>query len=258
LGASIGRALGSALLILLFTLLPRSLQAREIPALVARAQDQAGLLSPTLRRRIDAQLLAYEQKTGHQLILLTLPSLEGDPLEDFTIHVLESWKLGNKDRDDGLLLFIAVAERKIRIEVGQGLEGDVTDAVSSRIINEIIQPAFRRGDMEGGIVQGLKALMAATGAPDIPLPATQGGTRTQQRRDVGFPPLGFIVVLIVLALMGSGRGRRGGWGAAPMMFGGRRGGFGGFGGGGFGGGGGGSPPRGGGGGFSGGGSSRGW
>jgi uncharacterized protein len=211
-----------------------------------------------LRRRIDAQLLAYEQKTGHQLILLTLPSLEGDPLEDFTIHVMESWKLGNKDRDDGLLLFIAVAERKIRIEVGQGLEGDVTDAVSSRIINEIIQPAFRRGDMEGGIVQGLKALMAATGAPDIPLPATQGGTRTQQRRDVGFPPLGFIVVLIVLALMGSGRGRRGGWGAAPMMFGGRRGGFGGFGGGGFGGGGGGSPPRGGGGGFSGGGASGGW
>ncbi len=258
MGASIGRALGSALLILLFTLLPRSLQAREIPALVARAQDQAGLLSPTLRRRIDAQLLAYEQKTGHQLILLTLPSLEGDPLEDFTIHVMESWKLGNKDRDDGLLLFIAVAERKIRIEVGQGLEGDVTDAVSSRIINEIIQPAFRRGDMEGGIVQGLKALMAATGAPDIPLPATQGGTRTQQRRDVGFPPLGFIVVLIVLALMGSGRGRRGGWGAAPMMFGGRRGGFGGFGGGGFGGGGGGSPPRGGGGGFSGGGASGGW
>lgn len=192
--------------------------------------------------------------------MLTLPSLEGEPLEDFTIHVMESWKLGNKDRDDGLLLFIAVAERKIRIEVGQGLEGEVTDAVSSRIISEIMQPAFRRGDMEGGILQGLKALMAATGAPDMALPAAQG-TRAQ-RRDVGFPPLGFIVVLIVLALMGSGRGRRGGWGwaAAPMMFGGRRGGFGGggFGGGGFGGGGGGSPPRGGGGGFSGGGASGGW
>jgi uncharacterized protein len=257
---SFGRALSTALAVLLFTLLPCSVGAREVPALVARAQDQAGLLSPALRRRVDAQLLAYEQKTGHQLILLTLPSLEGDPLEDFTIHVMESWKLGNKDRDDGLLLFVAVAERKIRIEVGQGLEGDVTDAVSSRIINEIMQPAFRRGDMEGGIVQGLKALMTATGAPDIPLPATPGA-RTQ-RRDVGFPPLGFIVVMIVLALLGSGRGRRGGWGwgAAPMMFGGRRGGFGGggFGGGGFGGGGGGSPPRGGGGGFSGGGASGGW
>jgi uncharacterized protein len=249
--------------VLLFALLPRSAQAREIPALVARAQDQAGLLSPSLRTRVDAQLLAYEQKTGHQLILLTLPSLEGEPLEDFTIHVMESWKLGNKDRDDGLLLFVAVAERKIRIEVGQGLEGDVTDAVSSRIINETMKPAFQRGDMEGGIVQGLAALMAATGAPDIPLPATQG--RRVQHRQVGGSPLGFIVVLILLALFGSGRGRRGGWGwgAAPILFGGRRGGFGGgsfggFGGGGFGGGGGGSPPRGGGGGFSGGGASGGW
>ncbi|HEU4583764.1 MAG TPA: TPM domain-containing protein [Polyangiaceae bacterium] len=239
---------------MLFALLPRSAQAREIPALVARAQDQAGLLSPSLRARVDAQLLAYEQKTGHQLVLLTLPSLEGEPLEDFTIHVMESWKLGNKDRDDGLLLFVAVAERKIRIEVGQGLEGDVTDALSSRIINETIKPAFQRGDMEGGIVRGLQALMAATGAPDIALPATQG--RRVQRRDVGGSPLGFLVLLVVLALLGSGRGRRGGWGwaAAPMMFGGRRGGFGG----GFGGGGGGSPPRGGGGGFSGGGASGGW
>jgi uncharacterized protein len=240
--------------------LPRPLLARSIPALVARAQDEAGLLSPALRQRVDAQLSAYERQTGHQLVLLTVPSLDGQPLEDFTIQVMEAWKLGNEARDDGLLLFIAVAERKIRIEVGQGLEGEVTDAVSSRIINDIIQPAFRSGDMEGGIVQGLKALMAATGAPDIPLsaaPRAQG-----QRRSVGAPPLGLIVVLILLVL-GAGRGRRGGglgWALAPMFFGGRRGGFGGgFGGGGFGGGGGSSsPPRGGGGGFSGGGASGGW
>jgi uncharacterized protein len=244
--------------------LPRPLQARSIPAFVARAQDEAGLLSPGLRQRVDAQLGAYERQTGHQLVLLTVPSLDGQALEDFTIRVMEAWKLGNEARDDGLLLFIALAERKIRIEVGQGLEGEVTDAVSSRIINEVIQPAFRGGDMAGGIVQGLKALMAATGAPDIPLsaaPRAQG-----QRRSVGGAPLGLIVVLILLFL-GSGRGRRGGlaWVAAPMLFGGRRGGFGGgfggggFGGGGFGGGGGSSsPPQGGGGGFSGGGASGGW
>jgi uncharacterized protein len=241
--------------------------------LVARAQDEAGLLSPALRQRVDAQLMAYEQQTGHQLVLLTVPSLDGQPIEDFTIHLMEAWKLGDKTRDDGLLLCVAVAEHRIRIEVGQGLEGDVTDAVSSRIINEIMQPAFRRGDMEGGIIQGLKALMVATGAPDIALPETHGARRPQ--RSVGGSPLGLIVILILVALT-VGRGRRGGggfggggwgWAAAPLLFGGRRGGFGGggFGGGGFGGGGGGfggggsgSPPSGGGGGFSGGGASGGW
>jgi uncharacterized protein len=240
-------------------------EARSIPPFLSRVQDEAGLLSPAVRQRLDTQLTVYEQRTGHQLALLTVPSLEGQPLEDFTIRVVEAWKLGNQDRDDGLLLFVSVADRKIRIEVGQGLEGDVTDAVSSRIINDVIQPAFRSGDMEGGIVQGLKALMAATGAPDIALPETHGAKR--QRRSVGTPPLGLIAILIIVALS-AGRGRRrgggGGWGwaVAPLLFGGRRGGFGGGGfgggGGGFGGGGGSSPPRGGGGGFSGGGASGGW
>jgi uncharacterized protein len=245
---------------------PRTLEARDIPPFLARVQDEAGLLSPAVRQRLDGQLLAYQQQTGHQLVVLTLPSLEGEALEDFTIRVMEAWKLGDAQRDDGLLLFVSVAERHLRIEVGHGLEGDLTDAASSRIINDVIRPAFRRGEMEAGIVEGVKAILAATGAPDLPLPAAYQDQR--RRRSVGVSPI-WLIVFVVLLLLGSGRGgprRRGwGWGAAPLLFGGRRSGFGGggfggggFGGGGFGGGGGSSPPRGGGGSFGGGGASGSW
>src|SRR6185295_14384373 len=123
------RVLCAALLVGLFALAGR-VEARAIPAHTGRVQDEAGLLSPVLRQRVSAWLLAYQQQTGHQLELLTVHSLEGDVLEDFTIRVVEAWKLGNQERDDGLLLFVAEAEHQIRIEVSHGLEGDLTDVVS--------------------------------------------------------------------------------------------------------------------------------
>jgi uncharacterized protein len=234
-------------LLALSAVLPGSALARDIPALRGPVNDYAGVLSVELRSRVEAQLLAYKQQTGHELALLTVPSLDGDAIEEFSIRVMEAWKLGDEARDDAALLLVAMADRKLRIEVNYGLEGELTDATSARIIREIITPEFKRGDPEAGIVAGLSAIMAATGGQGIPLPErpVQRSQRSQ-RRSVGFPPL-LLLALFVLPFLLGGRGGRGGrgrsWGAAPLFFGGGFGGGSGFGGGrsggGFGGGGGG-------------------
>lgn len=246
------------LLLLLVALLtaPSSVSARAVPPLTARVQDEAELLSPALRQRIDGMLFAYQQQTGHQLAVLTVRSLEGDSLEEFSVRVVEAWQLGDKQRDDGVLLLVAVAERKLRIEVGYGLEGELPDVVASRIIREVITPAFRRGEPEAGILAGLQAIMQATGGGNIPVPEA-AVPRQRSRAREGEPPGGFILLVLVgmalLALLGGGRGGRSAvWAAAPFLLGGHRGSRGG----GFGGGGGGF--RGGGGGFGGGGASGDW
>jgi uncharacterized protein len=255
--------LAAVVLAAVLLVLPGLAQARTVPPLTGRVQDEAALLSPDARQRIDGMLFAYQQQTGHQLALLTVPSLEGDSLEEFSIRVVEAWQLGDKQRDDGVLLLVSVAERKLRIEVGYGLEGELPDATSSRIIRDVITPAFRRGEPDVGIVAGLQAIMAATGGKDVPIPAELPRQRARARRGEEAPGGFVLVVLVGLAvMMFLGRGGRGGrsavWAAAPFLLGGRRGGFGG---GGFGGGGGsrgGGGFGGGGGGFGGGGASGGW
>jgi uncharacterized protein len=247
------RVLGLLLVVLLAA---PAMAARAVPPLTGRVQDEAGLLSPALRERIDGMLFAYQQQTGHQLALLTVRSLEGDSLEEFSIRVVEAWQLGDAQRDDGVLLLVAVAERKLRIEVGYGLEGDLPDATASRIIRDVITPAFRRGEPEAGIVGGLQAIMQATGGGNIAVP--EGAVPRQRGRARGSEPPGgssllLLVGVLLLVLLGGGRGGRSAvWAAAPFLLGGHRGhrgGFGGGGGGGF---------RGGGGGFGGGGASGDW
>lgn len=225
-----------------------SAHALEVPPLEGRVNDRAGVLPPDVRRDLEARLAAYESKTGHQLAVLIIRTLEGDPVEDFTLRVVEAWKLGRKDRDDGMLLFIAVDDRRLRIEVGYGLEGDLPDATAGRIIREVIVPAFRQGQLAQGITRAVEAMMAATGGEGEPLPPERVQTR---RRSEGLPP--YLLLLVVLLLF-IGGGRRGGGAfvaGALMGMGGR----GGRSGGGFGGGGG---FRGGGGGFGGGGASGSW
>ncbi|MEY4546163.1 MAG: hypothetical protein RL685_2358 [Pseudomonadota bacterium] len=251
--------LRAPLFLLVVTLLvgPGLAQARTVPPLTGRVQDEAALLSPEARQRIDGMLFAYQQQTGHQLALLTVRSLEGDALEEFSLRVVEAWQLGDKQRDDGVLLLVSVAERKLRIEVGYGLEGELPDATTSRIIRDIITPAFRRGDPDAGIVAGLQAIMAATGGKDVAIPAELPRQRSRARD--GEAPGGIVLLLLLglVVMMFLGRGGRGGrsaaWGAVPFLLGGRSGG--GFGGGGSRGGGG---FGGGGGGFGGGGASGDW
>jgi uncharacterized protein len=175
----------AVLLGLLGLLLPRSALALEVPPLQGRVVDLANVLSPQMKRQLEAQLEGYESGTGHQLAVLTVPSLEGEPLEDYTIRVVENWKLGKKGKDDGVLLFIAVAERRIRIEVGYGLEGDVPDVLVSRIIREVMVPAIRQNDLGFGITRAVSAITAATGGQGVVLPPprrTRGHDPARHRR----------------------------------------------------------------------------
>lgn len=239
-----------------------SLTALDVPKLQGRVNDYAGVISAAEERTIENRLETLERSNGVQLAVLTVPSLEGDSLEGFTIRVAEEWQLGQKGEDNGILLFLAYQEKKIRIEVGYGLEGTLTDAKSGYIIREQMAPEFRSGDFAGGIE---KAVIAIAGVVDGSADITQKTMQQSESRSssVGIP-FNFIIFLIILVLSSlSRRGRRRG-GLWNLLFWssilggrGRGGGFGSGGGGGFSGGGGGGF-SGGGGSFGGGGSSGGW
>ena len=149
------------LLIPLLLVLVSAAWALDVPYLSGHVNDNAHLLSASAVTELEQRLSSYEDSTSNQIVLLTLPSLEGEVLEDYSMQVVETWKLGQKGIDNGILLLIARDDRKMRIEVGYGLEGSVTDAASSYIINQIITPLFRQGEFEEGIRAGLLALMEA-------------------------------------------------------------------------------------------------
>jgi len=132
--------------------------ALDVPFLAGRVNDGAGLLSGDERERLEATLAEIERSTGAQVAILTLESLEGEPIEDFSMRVAETWKLGRKDADDGVLIVVAKAERRMRIEVGYGLEATLTDAVASRIIDQTMRPRFRAGDFAGGLEGAVDAV----------------------------------------------------------------------------------------------------
>ncbi len=289
--------MASCWLICLCALLVSALPATalDVPALKNRVNDYAHLLSPATISQLDNALGHFEQQESTQIVVLTVPSLEGDSLDDFSMRVAEKWKIGRKGLDNGAILLIAKQERKLRIEVGYGLEGKLTDLVSGRIIRNIILPRFKQGNFDQGVQDGVAAMMAAVkgefhveagrpgrGRTDNPLGAIGPlaiffgflGMILNKKTvaagvvgAIGSPLLGMFFLgfswatLLVLAIVGF----FGGFAAsAVMMSGGRGGGFflgpggGGFGGG-FGDGGGGFGGfSGGGGGFGGGGASGGW
>ena len=142
--------------------LPSMVQALAVPALQGYVNDYAGMISPTLRDRLEGELKAFEQSDSTQLVLLTIPSLEGEPIETFSIKVGETWKIGQKNKDNGIIVVVAKQERKIRIEVGRGLEGRLTDLLAGRIVDLVITPRFKRGDFDGGFQAGISALIDAT------------------------------------------------------------------------------------------------
>lgn len=133
--------------------------ALDVPLLTGRIVDNAHLLPAGLAASLSAELAAHEARTSNQVALLTLPSLEGEPLEEFSHRVATTWKLGQKGTDNGVLVLVVPGERKVRIEVGYGLEGTLTDLKSSRIIREEMVPRFRSGDFAGGIFAGVKAVL---------------------------------------------------------------------------------------------------
>lgn len=134
--------------------------AVDVPPLRAHVNDYANLLSPQAAQQLEDELTAFERSDSTQIAVLTIPSLEGEDVEGYSIKVVEQWQLGQKGKDNGALLLVAKNDRKIRIEAGRGLEGKLTDLVSGRIIRNEISPAFKRGDFDAGIAAGVHAIMA--------------------------------------------------------------------------------------------------
>ena len=141
--------------------LPLALWALVVPELKGRVNDYAGMLSPATVRDLDALLAQFERSESTQIVVLTIPSLESDDLEQFSIKVAEAWRIGQKGSDNGAILLISRDDKKVRIEVGRGLEGTLTDLVSGRIIRNEITPRFRQGDFDGGVKAGVGAMMAS-------------------------------------------------------------------------------------------------
>lgn len=148
------------LLAILVALLPALAPALDVPHLRGYVNDYAGILSAGTVRQLEETLAAFERSDSTQVVVLTVPSLQGEDLEMFSIRVAEAWRIGQKGKDNGVILLVAKAERKVRIEVGRGLEGTLTDLVSGRIIRGEITPRFRQGDFDGGVTSGVSAIMA--------------------------------------------------------------------------------------------------
>lgn len=155
----VGRAGSCGLLVLSLLLLAGGLRAQTVPALTGRVVDTADVLSPTTEAALTARLAALEDSSTAQVVVLTIPSLGGEVLEEYTTDVFRAWGLGQADRDNGVLLLVAHADRQLRIEVGYGLEGDLTDARAGAIIRDEIVPRFREGDFDAGVIAGVDAII---------------------------------------------------------------------------------------------------
>lgn len=252
------------LALMLAVLAGTTAHAQTFPKLTGRVVDAANLLSPEQEAQLTAMSEATEQATGRQLVVATVTDLQGYPIEDFGYRLGRDWKIGQSEADNGIILLVAPNERKMRIEVGYGLEPIMTDALSGMIIRDTITPRFRAGDMGGGIVAGATAINE-----QLKLPLEAAEARAKQLIDAGQRKRGkgggqswfvaafwlFVVLMIILPMIiGAARGKKYRGGGAPVVIWGP--GWGGDGGGGsssWGGGGGSS--WGGGGGFSGGGGS---
>lgn len=150
---------------------------QAVPDLTGRVVDRADLLSDHAEVALTALLAEHEAETSNQVAVLTVPSLEGEPVESFAVRVATAWELGTAARDNGVLLLVAVSDRALRIEVGAGLEETLTDALSGRIIRNEIVPRFREENYEAGVRAGVEAIVdVLTGAYEEPLAAGPGGS----------------------------------------------------------------------------------
>ena len=238
------------LLLILLVILVCQIFSLNVPKLKGRINDYAGILSSRQQAELESFLASQEAKTSSQIAVLIVSTLNGENLEDYSLKVAEKWKLGQKGFDNGVLLLIALSEKKIRIEVGYGLEHILTDAKSGYIIRNIIVPEFKKGNFYQGILKGLEAIGGLiTNEFEITPEQLAKYRESQKKSSVASLPFGLIIFIFFLIISSSRRHRRGG--LLPMIFlgsmlggrGGRSGsdfgGFGGFsgGGGGFGGGG---------------------
>jgi uncharacterized protein len=212
------------------------------PALTGPVVDDAHLLPEDVFDELSRKLSTYSQANGTQVVVATLPTLNGYPIDYYAYQLLRHWGIGQKGKNNGVLLIVDAGERQMRIEVGYGLEGTLTDAQSILIIHNLMAPRFRQGDFAGGITAGTDAILAVLGGKQLAVQQQQ----VRERSGTGFLMF-LILVFVLLPLLramlgrGSGSGRMGGgwlgWLLLGMLSGGGGGRGGGWGGGGFGGGG---------------------
>ncbi|MBL8379829.1 MAG: TPM domain-containing protein [Burkholderiales bacterium] len=212
------------------SLLAAPATAQTFPKLTGRVVDQADIIPPTEEANLNIQLEQLEKTTGHQLVVATVDSLDGNDIADYGYRLGREWKIGNAEKDDGVVFLIAPNERRMNISVGYGLEPVLTDALSGRIIRDIVTPKFKAGDMPGGIQDGVNAI-----AQQIQLPPEEATARAaaadkaeRDRADDGdiggLIFIGFIIFFFFILPMLSAFGRRGKrhrrnrpWGGAPII-----------------------------------------
>lgn len=174
--------------------------APVFPALTGRVVDEANILQPETLKTLTESLALLEQRTGAQLVVVTLPSLQGYDISDYGYQLGRTWGIGQKGTDNGALLIVAPAEKKVRIEVGYGLEGTLTDAVASLIIQRAILPAFKRGDFDAGITHGVTAIADALLQDPAAISATAVATGPHPSQLEELPAFGWVIVGLILLM----------------------------------------------------------
>lgn len=190
-----------ALLILLLILAPPALASEpKFPPLTGRVVDDAGVLSASTQSELTLMLADHERATGEQVVVVTLDSLQGYTVEDYSYQLGRHWGIGQKGKNNGVLLIVAPKEHKVRIEVGYGLEGELTDAISRTIIESYILPSFKRGDFNAGVVAGATSILKVLGGDGGAEPSPESiATVDSSNVALGLFTLFFLLALILIA-----------------------------------------------------------
>ena len=170
---------------------------RPIPPLTSRVTDLTSTLAEPDRARIESRLAAFESATGAQIAVLLVPTSQPEPIEAYAIRIADAWKVGRKGRDDGVLMLVAKDDRRVRLEVGYGLEGLITDAVARRVIADDIAPRFREGRYAAGIEAGIERIAGIVQKGELPPPETRA---SKQRSGVAGFDWGTIAILALVVL----------------------------------------------------------
>ena len=211
------------LVALLLALLATSAHAQQFPKFTGFVVDAADIIPPDQEAALTQRLDDLQRTTGHQLVVATIPDLQGYTIEDYGYQLGRTWGVGLKGADNGAILIVAPNERKVRIEVGYGLEPWLTDAFSSVVINQTILPRFKAGDLPGGIVAGAEALAAQLSLPQadamgkVAAASTEYDKAHRRSSKSGGVPFGLIFWLIIFAfflipMFTHRRGKAGPWG----------------------------------------------
>lgn len=182
-------------IIFILLLFPAYTHALDVPELKGYVNDYADMISPAVESGLEEELRSFEKTDSTQIVILTIPSLEGDAIDDFGIRVADAWKPGQQNKDNGVILIVSKDDRKMRIEAGRGLEGKLTDLMSGRIIDLVIKPIFKRGDFDGGFAAAISAISSVVRGE---FKADDGPVR---RRKKGLSPFLTLIIFAGIAII---------------------------------------------------------